>query len=130
MTRIIRRGVLYVVTDDQLKSKRYYALLWKIARRIGIPRRKLKDAISFLFLYCSVNRIEIRCPDNSLYVPGLIDDYLPDPDCRWLTTYFRSDETGMRPKHKSKKYELLRIIDIFLKGQYPKLTRLLKSSPI
>lgn len=114
---------IFVACDEELRDEHYYRRLWIVARNLKIPRRGWPDSISCFFRDLDVNGIEIVHYNYDPYEIPFIDDYLTDPECRWLSDYFQADESGSRPKRQSKKFELLRIIDIFIKGAYPRLSK-------
>jgi len=127
MELILNETLIFVTTDDELKDEHYYRRLWIVARNLKIPRRGWPDAISCFFRDLDINGIEICHYNLEPYDIPFIDDYLTDPECRWLSDFFQADESGNRPKRQSRKYELLRIIDVFIRGAYPKLANRIRA---
>jgi len=105
------------VTDEQLLSEPYYRRLWISLKAVSenVSRRQWLDAISDSLRDC---KADILHADGEPYIIPLPDDVF-DEEMRWIGEYLKSDPTGENPLIKSRSFERLRLLDVFLKIQYP-----------
>lgn len=84
-----------------------------------IPLHGWLDAISDSLRDCETG---IFLANGDPYPIPLPDDVF-DESQRWMGEYLKSDPTGEKPLIKSRKLERLRLLDLFLKIQYPDIAQ-------
>ncbi len=109
--------VVYVATRSELVRKSYYRRLWIAARNLKVPRRAWLDEIADtlrdfdgMILYRSGIRYN---------VPDIDEVFGDDPDVRWLGYYFLADASHKYPRHRSRKFQRLQLIDLYFRIRYP-----------
>lgn len=126
MLEFNERLVLYVASDEEFKTDSYYRRLWLAVRNLGIPRRQWPEILSMFLVELELKDIEVRWQNDELYEIPFVDDLFPDPDCRWISDFIERHESGFGPKSKSRKYEVLRILDAYIRVKHPKFARLIR----
>jgi hypothetical protein len=110
---------VFVCTDSDIRDRAYYNRLWLAARNLNIPRRKWLDELADCF--CAFSG-EIFYPSGERYEIPMIDETFGDDcDCRWLSYYLKPDETGNRPVSRSRMYERIRLIDLYIRIRHPNI---------
>lgn len=115
--------IIYVAIKEELYKESYYRRLWTVARNIKLSRREWLDEISLaIFKFQG----QILYPNGTPYeVPDLDEAFGDDPDARWLSYYFKADQTGFEPRAFSRKYLRVQLIDLYVKIKYPKMAKII-----
>ena len=111
--------VIYLVTNWQLQDNDYYLRLWRSVRDLDFSRRIWREKLADM----------LRDFDGAiLYAPGvpfqvpLVDEVFGnDEDMRWLSYYLKADSAGNSPLIRSRSFDRLRLLDLYIRIYEPDL---------
>lgn len=117
------KRIVTVATTAELKNEHYYRRLWLAARNIQYGRRKWPDELSDCFIDCGYS-YEVQYPSGETFpIPDIDETFGNDPDARWVSDYLMADQSGMRPRYKSRKLGRVQLIDLYFRIKYPHIAR-------
>ena len=121
----------FVERDQDLLSSPLYRIQWMITRNLPMrepkmSRRKLLDEMSKVFSDAGFEVFPYR--NGGYYeLPDIDDVFGNDDEMRSFSHYLEADESGFCPRRMSRKPERLKLLNLYLKLRYPRLTRYLET---
>jgi len=118
-----KKRVITVATKFELLNQHYYARLWLASRNLSIPRREWLDEIADCF--CKFRGTIVYRSGETYQIPSVDDVFgtANNPDMRWMSYYLKADESEKIPFTISRKIERSRLIDLYFRIEFPKITR-------
>ena len=118
MSTLLKTAMVMVATRQELQNKHYYNRLWITSRNLKIGRRKWLDEISLAFF--RYQGTILNSNGTAFVIPDIDTVFGDDPDMRWLSYYFKADETDKTPRTVSRKFQRVQLIDLYIRIKYPK----------
>ena len=120
----MNKRVIEVLTDEEIKI--IYIFLWTVYRNSKISRREFLRLLSCLHNDIVRLGIRVEWPESGeeYEFPDLDD--LIDPEGRWYSNYVQRADKGYEPRYRSKKYELLRLMMLYLEVHHPRIAQLVR----
>jgi hypothetical protein len=119
------KKVIEVLTDEEIRL--VYQNLWVVFRNAGLSRREFVDLMSKVPNDADERGIRVVWPgpEEQEYDFPDIDDLI-DHEGKWFSNFVKRADQGYRPRSKSVKYCLLRLMVIFLEIHHPRIAQLVK----
>lgn len=115
------KRIIFVATQDELKSKSYYRRLWVATRNIKLSRRLWLDEIADTLR--DFDGVIIHRSGLPYNVPCIDEAFGNDPEIRWMSYYMLADGSGQYPKIQTRKYQRLQLLDLYFRIRHPQIAR-------
>jgi hypothetical protein len=113
--------VIYLVTNWQLQDRNYYVRLWRAVRSLNYSRRQWRERLSDMLR--DYNGAIHYAPGVPFKIPLVDDVFGNDEGMRWLSYYLKADTSDRRPLMKSRSFERLRLLDLYIRIHHPEKAR-------
>lgn len=118
------KKLIRVATRAELRDMHYYRRLWVAFNNLNVSRRDFLDELAATFRdYYMDDNLVIHASGIPYDLPDIDMVFGDDPEMRWLSLFRKSDQTGEHPNSMSRKYERLRLIDLYFRIKYPQIAR-------
>lgn len=108
---------IVVASNQQLQDPKYYIQLWKTVREFGYSRRLWREHIADML---RDYKGSILYAQGIPYKIPLVDRVFgEDVDMRWMSDFLKADSCGVKPLVTSRKYERLRLLDLYVRLNQP-----------
>ena len=121
MSSLLKTEMVMVATKQELFNEHYYRRLWMVARNLKIGRRKWLDEISLAFF--RYQGAILNSNGTNFIILDIDSVFGDDPDMRWLSYYFKADETDKTPRTVSRKFQRVQLIDLYIRITRPEMAK-------